>query len=285
MSTPSFATVAATSAIWIGVTNVSPWPNDADASSASSANPPGARAVAVGDLADGRRQVERDRAPRSPSSAASSTRPVAAGLEPGERVPDVAARLGGADEVERRVAGLRVVAVADPEAVDDEAGPPRPRLLLEGRRRASTAPESRPAIPVTILNTDPGTYRPSVARGSSGLASSSRSAVERRARRCPGRRSPGRRTPGSRRARGPRRSSGRASRPRPGRRRGRAPPRAGGAGRATGRRPSRRSGCWPNLPISLAEGPGAGQARAAPRCRRARGRPSRSGARRSRRHG
>ncbi len=42
ISTPSFATVEATSAIWNGVTNVSPWPNDADASSTSSLNPPGA---------------------------------------------------------------------------------------------------------------------------------------------------------------------------------------------------------------------------------------------------
>ena len=42
--------------------------------------------------------------------------------------------------------------------------------------RGSTAPEPRPAIAVTILNTEPGTYRPSVARGRSGSAGSSRSA-------------------------------------------------------------------------------------------------------------
>ena len=32
-----------------------------------------------------------------------------------------------------------------------------------------TAPLSSAAMAVTILNTDPGTYRPSVARGRSGL--------------------------------------------------------------------------------------------------------------------
>ena len=42
MSSPSFATVAATSAIWSGVTNVSAWPYAAFASSTSSLKPPGA---------------------------------------------------------------------------------------------------------------------------------------------------------------------------------------------------------------------------------------------------
>ena len=53
--TPSLATVAATSAIWRGVTNVWPCPNDAEASSTSSVKPPGAvplpdvtRLIAVG---------------------------------------------------------------------------------------------------------------------------------------------------------------------------------------------------------------------------------------------
>src|SRR5690242_21192743 len=39
---PPLATVDATSAIWNGVTNVSPWPYAAFASSTSSTNPPGA---------------------------------------------------------------------------------------------------------------------------------------------------------------------------------------------------------------------------------------------------
>ena len=38
------------------------------------------------------------------------------------------------------------------------------------------APEPRPATAVTILNTDPGTYRPSVARGRSGWVGSAWSA-------------------------------------------------------------------------------------------------------------
>ena len=41
ISTPSFATVEATSAIWSGVTNVSAWPYEAFASSTSSVKPPG----------------------------------------------------------------------------------------------------------------------------------------------------------------------------------------------------------------------------------------------------
>ena len=41
MSTPSLATVEATSAIWSGVTNVSPCPYAAFASSTSSTKPPG----------------------------------------------------------------------------------------------------------------------------------------------------------------------------------------------------------------------------------------------------
>jgi hypothetical protein len=40
-SSPSFATVAATRAIWRGVTNVSAWPYAALASSTSSVKPPG----------------------------------------------------------------------------------------------------------------------------------------------------------------------------------------------------------------------------------------------------
>ena len=113
-------------------------------------------AVAAGDPADRRRQVERDRGPEAELRRLVDE-VVAARRQPGQRVPDVAADLGRADEVERRVAGLRVVAVLDPEPLDEEAALLGLGLLRErrvgGRPRRCPGPRSA----VTILNTDPGT--------------------------------------------------------------------------------------------------------------------------------
>ena len=174
MSRPSLAIVEATSAIWSGVTNVSAWPYDALASSTSSLNPPGCRPspLVTCEMAVGRSNGER-RPEAHPLGVADQLG--AAGPQPGQRVVDVARDLGRADQVERRRAGRRVVAVADPEAVDEQAVP-----LGRGWRRnvvsGVIASEPSPATAVTILNTDPGTYRPSVARGRSGCGSSACSA-------------------------------------------------------------------------------------------------------------
>ena len=172
ISSPSLATVDATSAIWSGVTNVSAWPYAALASSTSSANPPGSDPsplvtceTAVG-RSNGSGAPKPIRSAKSTRSAPPVSRPVSAYQMLHET--SVASTRSSALEP---VCGM--VAVADAEALDEQAVPPRPGLLLDTSSSGVIAPEPRPATAVTILNTEPGTYRPSVARGRSGCVGSS----------------------------------------------------------------------------------------------------------------
>ena len=154
ISTPSFATVAATSAIWSGVTNVSAWPNEADASSTSSANPPGPEPspFVTWEAAVGRSNGSG--AP-NPSRPAKLARLLAAGPRP-------ASAYQMFDDHSVAAARSNVPAAALPGA-RGSGSPRRPGPscsafgcsgnVVEG----VIAPEPRPAIAVTILNTDPGT--------------------------------------------------------------------------------------------------------------------------------
>ena len=111
--------VAATSAIWSGVTNVSAWPYAAFASSTSSTKPPGCEPLpfVTWDGAVGRSNGSG--AP-NPMLRGVVDEVAAADRQAGQRVPDVARHLGRLHEVESAVAGRRMVAVRDPEPVDDE---------------------------------------------------------------------------------------------------------------------------------------------------------------------
>ena len=156
ISTPSFATVDATSAIWSGVTNVSPCPNDADASSTSSVNPPGAppSPLVTWLTAVGRSNGSASPKPISAAPSTSRSPPV---WSPASAYQMLQLTSVAPVEVERRVAGLRVVAVADPEALDERARPPRPPGCSSNVVDGEIRPLSRPATAVTILNTEPGT--------------------------------------------------------------------------------------------------------------------------------
>ena len=156
ISSPSFATVDATSAIWSGVTKVSACPYDGVRELDVVGEAAGLRAVAVGHLRDRGRQVERQRRAeahpvgvrrrgwRRPSAARSarsrccttprSRRP---GRAPSSPSPGGARRGPGS----RRPAG--------------RSSPP-PGCCLNVVSGV-IAPDPRPATAVTILNTEPGT--------------------------------------------------------------------------------------------------------------------------------
>ena len=217
ISTPSFATVDATSAIWSGVTNVSPWPNEAEASSDVVGEPAGrppsplvTRLTAVG--------RSNGIASPKPSSAAPST----------SRSPPVWSPASAYQMLQlASVAPVRSSAVSPvcgwwPSRIrkpsTSEPVAPRPPAAPRTSSRARSRPVSRPAIAGHDLEHRarhvPAQRRAREQRVGVVVAGARRTSRSR----CRGWRCRTRRRPASRRGRAPRPSSGRASRPRPGRR-------------------------------------------------------------------
>ena len=170
---PPFAIVAATSAIWRGVTSVSAWPYEALASSVSSLNPP---AAPPPPLVTCEAVVGRSKASGAPKPIrpANLTR-----LSPPVRMP---ARANQMFE-DHSVAAARSNDWEGTPGCSWTRKPPTSRPsrsafgCCENVVSAVILPDPRPAIAVTILNTEPGTYWPCVARVSSGRAVLSRTAA------------------------------------------------------------------------------------------------------------
>src|SRR3990172_3242851 len=78
-----------------------------------------------------------------PHALAPGEEPLATDVEPGVGEPDVAGDLDGPRQIERALAGLRVMTVAHPEALHQEAGPLLGGLLgIDGLRRDRARPET-----------------------------------------------------------------------------------------------------------------------------------------------
>ena len=159
-----------TSAIWSGVTSTSACPYAALASSTRSAKPSSGPSPPLTWLADvGSSNSMADPKPKRAATDDSRRRP---GLQAGVGEPDVAGHLHRLVQVQ----GMRPAAPSAPRPGSGTRRGANPRRdSTAGRRtwcRDRWRPISRPAAAVTSLNTDPGTYRPWVARSSSGASAS-----------------------------------------------------------------------------------------------------------------
>ena len=154
-STPPFATVAATSAIWSGVTSTSPCPYAALASSTSSAKPPGSGPppFVSCELAVGRSNGMGAPKPRRRAAASIAAPPVRSPASAYQMLHETSvarAKSRTSDPVKRwcpstiRKPSTRRPVVSSPGCWGNAVA-------------ALIAPDEKPAIAVTILNAEPGT--------------------------------------------------------------------------------------------------------------------------------
>src|SRR5438309_5678517 len=171
---PPFATVHATRAIWSGVTRVSAWPYDAFASSTSSVNPPGPLPPGFVTCAEavGRSNGSGLPKPIRPAKEARLSPPVRRPVRAYQMFDD------------HSVASMKSKVRDGTPGCSWIRKPPTTRPFVSAFACWGNVvvdwirPDPNPAMAVTILKTEPGTYWPWVALVRRGWALSSRTAAK-----------------------------------------------------------------------------------------------------------